>query len=50
MLVYAQEEQKDTIAILEQLRKTSAGIKLPIPLAVSIHKRSHFYFAEVWAI
>ncbi len=33
ILVYAQEEQKDTIAICEQLRKDHEGATVPILLA-----------------
>ncbi len=43
MLVYAQEEQKDTIAICEQLRKDPEGMKAPILLVVGRYKMSHFH-------
>ncbi len=43
MLVYAQEEQKDTIAICEQLRKDPEGATVPILLLISRYKMSQFY-------
>ena len=43
MLVYAQEEQKDTIAICEQLRKDPEGVTTPILLVVGRYKMSQFY-------
>ncbi len=43
MLVYAQEEQNDTIAICEQLRKDPEGATAPIRLVVGRYKMSHFY-------
>ncbi len=43
MLVYAQEEQKDTIAVCEQLRKDPEGMKAPILLVVGKYKMSHFH-------
>jgi response regulator RpfG family c-di-GMP phosphodiesterase len=43
MLVYAQEEQKDTIAICEQLRKDPEGATAPIMLAIGKYKMSQFY-------
>ena len=43
MLVYAQEEQKDTIAICEQLRKDPEGMKAPILLVVGRYKMSQFH-------
>ncbi len=43
MLVYAQEEQKNTIAICEQLRKDPEGMKAPILLVVGRYKMSQFY-------
>ncbi len=43
MLVYAQEEQKDTIAICEQLRKDPEGMKAPILLVIGRYKMSQFY-------
>ncbi len=43
MLVYAQEEQKDTIAICEQLRKDPEGMTAPILLAIDRYKMSQFY-------
>jgi response regulator RpfG family c-di-GMP phosphodiesterase len=42
-LVYAQEEQKDTIAICEQLRKDPEGATAPILLVVGRYKMSQFY-------
>ncbi|MGR3293168.1 MAG: hypothetical protein ACUZ9M_04020 [Candidatus Scalindua sp.] len=43
MLVYAQEEQKDTIAICEQLRKDPEGATVPILLTTGRCKMSQFY-------
>ncbi len=43
MLVYAQEEQKDTIAICEQLRKDPEGVTAPILLVIGRYKMSQFY-------
>ncbi len=43
MLVYAQEEQKDTIAICEQLRRDSEGMKVPILLVIDRYKISQFH-------
>ena len=43
MLVYAQEEQEDTIAICEQLRKNPEGATAPILLVVGRYKMSHFH-------
>ncbi len=43
MLVYAQEEQKDTIAICEQLRKDPEGATAPILLVIGRYKMSQFY-------
>ncbi len=43
MLVYAQEEQKDTIAICEQLRKDPEGMKAPILLIIGRYKMSQFH-------
>ncbi len=43
MLVYAQEEQKGTIAICEQLRKDPEGATAPIMLAIGKYKMSQFY-------
>ena len=43
ILVYAQEEQKDTIAICEQLRKDPEGATSPILLVVGRYKMSQFY-------
>jgi response regulator RpfG family c-di-GMP phosphodiesterase len=43
MLVYAQEEQKDTIAICEQLRKDPEGATSPILLVIGRYKISQFY-------
>ncbi len=43
MLVYAQEEQKDTIAICEQLRKDPEGMKVPILLVIDRYKISQFH-------
>ncbi len=43
MLVYAQEEQKDTIAICEQLRKDPEGATAPILLVIGKYKMSQFY-------
>jgi DNA-binding response OmpR family regulator len=42
-LVYAQEEQKDTIAICEQLRKDHEGVTAPIMLVIGRYKMSQFY-------
>ncbi len=43
MLVYSQEEQKDTIAICEQLRKDPEGATAPILLVIGRYKMSQFY-------
>jgi len=43
MLVYAQEEQRDTIAICEQLRKDPEGATAPILLVIDRYKMSQFY-------
>jgi response regulator RpfG family c-di-GMP phosphodiesterase len=43
MLVYAQEGQKDTIAICEQLRKDPEGATAPILLVIGKYKMSKFY-------
>ncbi len=43
MLVYAQEEQKDTIAICEQLRKDPEGATVPTLLFIGGYKMSQFY-------
>ena len=43
MLVYAQEEQKETIAICEQLRKDPKGATAPILLVIGRYKMSQFY-------
>ena len=43
MLVYAQEEQKDTIAICEQLRKDPEGATAPILLVIDRYKISQFH-------
>ena len=43
MLVYAQEEQKDTIAICEQFRKDPEGATAPILLVIGRYKMSQFY-------
>ncbi len=43
MLVYAQEEQKDTIAICEQLRKDPEGVMAPILLVIGRYKMNQFY-------
>ncbi len=43
MLVYAQEEQKDTIAICEQLRKDPEGATAPILLVIGRYKMSQFH-------
>ena len=43
MLVYAQEEQKDTIAICEQLRKDPEGATAPFLLVIDRYKISQFH-------
>ncbi len=43
MLVYAQEKQKDTIAICEQLRKDPEGATAPILLVIDRYMMSQFY-------
>ncbi len=43
MLVYVQEEQKDTIAICEQLRKDPEGATAPILLVIGRYKMSQFH-------
>ncbi len=43
MLVYAQEEQKDTIAICEQLQKDPEGATAPILLVIGRYKMSQFH-------
>jgi response regulator RpfG family c-di-GMP phosphodiesterase len=43
MLVYDQEEQKDTIAICEQLRKDPEGATAPILLVIGRYKMSQFH-------
>jgi DNA-binding response OmpR family regulator len=43
ILVYAQEEQRDTIAICEQLRKDHEGVTAPILLVIGRYKMSQFY-------
>jgi response regulator RpfG family c-di-GMP phosphodiesterase len=43
ILVSAQEEQKDTIAICEQLRKDHEGVTAPILLVKGKYKMSQFY-------
>jgi DNA-binding response OmpR family regulator len=43
MLVYAQEEQRDTIAICEQLRKDPEGATAPILLVIGRYKMSQLY-------
>ena len=43
ILVYTQKEQKDTIAICEQLRKDPEGATAPILLVVGRYKMSHFH-------
>jgi response regulator RpfG family c-di-GMP phosphodiesterase len=43
ILVYAQEEQKDTIAICEQLRKDPEGATAPILVVIGRYKMSQFY-------
>ncbi len=42
ILVYAQEEQKDTITICEQLRKDPEGTTAPILLVIGRYKMSQF--------
>ena len=43
MLVYDQEEQKDTIAICEQLRKDPEGATAQILLVIGRYKMSQFH-------
>ncbi len=43
MLVYAQEEQKDTIAICEELRKDPEGATAQILLVIGRYKMSQFH-------
>ncbi len=43
MLVYAQEEQKDTIAICEQLRKDPEGATAPFLLVIDRYKINQFH-------
>lgn len=43
MLVYAQEDTKNTIAICEQLRKDPKGATTPILMVIGRYKMSQFY-------
>jgi DNA-binding response OmpR family regulator len=43
MLVYAQQDPKNTIALCEQLRKGLEGATTPILLVVGRYKMSQFY-------
>ncbi len=43
MLVYAQQDPKNTIALCEQLRKDSEEMEIPILLVVDRYKMSQFY-------
>ena len=43
ILVYAQDEPKNTIAICEQIRKDHTGMTAPILLAIDRYKMSPFY-------
>ncbi len=43
MLVYVQEEQKDTIAICEHLRKDPEGATAPVLLVIGRYKMSQFH-------
>ena len=43
MLVYAQDDPKNTIAICEQFRKDPKGEKAPILVVIGRYKMSQFY-------
>jgi response regulator RpfG family c-di-GMP phosphodiesterase len=43
MLVYAQQDPRNTIALCEQLRKDSEEMEIPILLVVGRYKMSQFY-------